>query len=168
MHYAWYNPSNGHPHNSLLQLAAEFGLPATIIILSIAGYSIYCWLKKFNVHSLQTASSSDSNLAILLFFTIITNAAYSLVDGVIVTPISQVLMFTMIGLMIGFYYDGQLTADNKLIKKQYQFRPIFAAIVLAAMVWSIMPELVRGLSGNEKGFSMGYSAAGPRFWHETK
>jgi putative inorganic carbon (hco3(-)) transporter len=168
MHYAWYIPTNGHPHNSVLQLAAEWGLPATLIILSIAGYGIYCWLKKFNVGKLQVANKLDSNLAILLFFTIITNAAYSLVDGVIVTPISQVLMFTMIGLMIGFYYDGQLTANNKLIKKQYQFRPTFAAIVLAAMVWSTLPELVKGLSGNEKGFSMGYTAAGPRFWHETK
>ena len=169
MHYAWYNPSNGHPHNSVLQLASEWGLPATIIILSIAGYGIYSWLKKFNADSLQTASSSDSNLVILLFFTIANNAAYSLVDGVIVTPISQVLMFTIIGLMIGHYCVGQQSNHtNETIKNKFQFRPIFAAIVLAAMVWSTLPELVKGLSGEEKGFSMGYTAAGPRFWHETK
>ena len=169
MHYAWYNDSNAHPHNSVLQLAAEFGLPATLIVLFIAGYGIYCWFKKFNADSLQATTRLDKNLAILLFFTIATNAAYSLVDGVIVTPISQVLMFTMIGLMIGFYGDGQLSKnDDKIIKKEYQFRPIFAAVVLAAMLWSVLPELIKGLSGNEKGFSMGYVAAGPRFWHETK
>jgi putative inorganic carbon (hco3(-)) transporter len=169
MHYAWHNSSNGHPHNSVLQLAAEWGLPATIIVLSIAGYGIYYWLKKINVHSLQTASSSDSNLAILLFFTITTNAAYSLVDGVIVTPISQVLMFTMIGLMIGHYCIGQQSkGNNETIKNKYQFRPIFAAIMLTAVAWSTLPELIKGLSGNEKGFSMGYTAIGPRFWHETK
>ena len=169
MHYAWYNPSNGHPHNSVLQLASEWGLPATLIILAIASYGIYCWLKKFNVHSLQTATKLECNLTIVLFFTIITNAVYSLVDGVIVTPISQVLMFTIIGVMIGHYCNGEQSGtNNKIIINKYQFRPIFAAIVLAAMVWASLPELVKGLSGDEKGFSMGYAAAGPRFWHETK
>ena len=169
MHYAWYNNSNAHPHNSLLQLAAEWGLPATIIILSITCYGIYCWLKKFNADKLQAATKLECNLAILLFFTIITNAAYSLVDGVIVTPISQVLMFTMIGLMIGLYSNEPISAAiSKPVKTKYQFRPVFAAIVLAALAWSTLPELVKGLSGNEKGFSMGYAAAGPRFWHETK
>ena len=174
MHYAWHNNSNAHPHNSLLQLAAEFGLPATIIILCIAGYGIYCWLKKYNANSLQAnilivTSKLECNLAILLWFTITTNAAYSLVDGVIVTPISQVLMFTLIGVMIGLYCHSRPSLnDSQLVKSQYQFRPIFAAIVLAIMVWANLPELVKGLSGDEKGFSMGYTAAGPRFWHETK
>lgn len=169
MHYAWYNNSNGHPHNSLLQLAAEFGLPATIIILCIAGYAVYSWLKKYNANSLQTTTKLESNLAILLWFTVAANAAYSLVDGVIVTPISQVLMFTMIGIMIGLYCDGQSSKnDNQQVKNQYKFRPIFAAIVLTTMVWACLPELVKGLSGDQKGFSMGYTAAGPRFWHETK
>ena len=31
MQYPWYNPTLGHPHNSVLQLAAEWGLPATIL-----------------------------------------------------------------------------------------------------------------------------------------
>ena len=169
MHYAWYNNSNAHPHNSLLQLASEWGLPATLIILAIAGYGVYCWLRKFNADELQAATKLNSNLAILLFFTIITNAAYSLVDGVIVTPISQVLMFTMIGLMVGLYCNEPLNAAiSKPVKTKHQFRPVFAAIVLVAIAWSTLPELVKGLSGNEKGFSMGYTAAGPRFWHETK
>lgn len=169
MHYAWHNPTNGHPHNSVLQLASEWGLLATLIILAITGYGMYYWLKKFSTAKLQAVNKVDSNLAILLFFTIITNAAYSLVDGVIVTPISQALMFTMLGLMIGHYCDGQQSKySNELIKSKFQFRPIFAAIVLVAMVWSTLPELIKGLSGNEKGFSMGYTAAGPRFWHESK
>ena len=164
MHYAWHNSTNGHPHNSLLQLAAEWGLPASLVILTIAGYGINCWLKRFNVNKLQVLPKLDCNLAILLFFTLITNAAYSLVDGVIVSPISQVLMFTMIGLMLGQYTYGHLVAPEK----KYRFRHLFAGFVFATMVWSTLPEIVQGLSGNEKGFSMGYAAAGPRFWRESK
>lgn len=164
MHYAWHNSTNGHPHNSLLQLAAEWGLPASLVILTIAGYGINCWLKRFNVNKLQVQPKLDCHLAILLFFTLITNAAYSLVDGVIVSPISQVLMFTLIGLMLGQYSYGH----SSINENRYRLRSIFAGFVFAVMVWSTLPEIVQGLSGNEKGFSMGYAAAGPRFWHETR
>lgn len=164
MHFAWYSTTVGHPHNSVLQLAAEWGLPATIIILSIAGYGIACWLKRFNAKKLQTCSNLDSSLAITLLFTLVTNAAYSLVDGVIVMPISQVLMFTFVGLVIGQYTYGNLSAS----KNKSLFRPVFAGVVLVTMAWTTFPEIAKGLSGNEKGFSMGYVAEGPRFWREIK
>lgn len=164
MHYAWHSTSNAHPHNSVLQLASEWGFPATLIILTVTGYSIYCWLKKFNIKNLKTKTALDNNLAIILFFTVISNAIYSLVDGVIVMPISQVLMFTMIGLMIGQYTYGTLTTNNYGSK----IRPILASIILATLIWSTFPEIFKGLSGNEKGFSMGYTALGPRFWKEIQ
>ncbi len=164
MHFAWFSQANAHPHNSVMQIASEWGLPAALIVVTIAGYGIYCWLKRFNADSLKTQTNLDSSLAIVLFFTIITNAVYSLVDGVIVMPISQVMMFTVIGLMIGHY----ITNGIRLASQNSRFRPIFASIVLVTMVWSTLPELIQGLSGNEKGFSMGYTAAGPRFWRETK
>jgi putative inorganic carbon (hco3(-)) transporter len=167
MHFAWFSQSNAHPHNSVLQLAAEFGLPATLIVLTIVAYGLNCWFRKFNSNTLKKHNKLDSQLAIILFFTITINAAYSMVDGVIVTPISQVLMFTVIGLMIGHYtYD--LTSNIKDANLRPEFRQIFAGLVLLAMIWSTLPEVVKGLSSNEKGFSMGYTAAGPRFWRETK
>lgn len=169
MHFAWYSTSVGHPHNSVLQLAAEWGLPATLIILTVAGYGITCWQKQFNANKLSSYSKLDNNLAIILFFTIFTNAAYSLVDGVIVMPISQVLMFTMIGLTIGQYANLRLSEiKHDAFNNKKRIRHIFAAITLVALVWSTLPELVRGLSGNVKGFSMGYVAEGPRFWREIK
>lgn len=164
MHFAWHNNTSAHPHNSVLQIMAEWGLPAALLILAIAGYALFCWLKKFSISSLQTKSKLDCNLAIILFFTLITNAAYSLVDGVIVMPISQVLMFTMIGLMIGYY-----SRDNVAeVKRQSLFKPIFTGIVLVTLIWSTLPEILQSASGDAKRFSIGYKAAGPRFWLEVK
>lgn len=164
MNYVFYSTTNAHPHNSVLQLATEWGLPATTVILAISGFAIYCWLKKFTVNKLQSLPKLESQLTIILFFTIITNAIYSLVDGVIVTPISQVLMFTVIGLMVGHYsYNRIITID-----RNPKFRPVFAGVVLLVLICSTLPEITRGLSGNEKGFSMGYTAIGPRFWFESK
>lgn len=164
MHYAWFNKSNGHPHNSVLQLASEWGLPATLIILAIAAYGFYHWFRRFNAKQLQTTSNLDTNLIVILFFTMIANTAYSMVDGVIVTPISQVLMFTMIGIMVGQYAQNMQSTNNYKAK----LRPAIAGLVLIAMAWSTYPEIYKGFSGDEKGFSMGHTAIGPRFWYETK
>lgn len=164
MGYAWYSKSNAHPHNSLLQLASEWGLIATTIILIILGYGLYYWFKKFNMSSLKSLSKPDKSLTIILFFTIITNATYSLVDGVLVTPISQVLMFTIIGLMIGHYADPKETS----IHYKSKTRPVLSGIILLVMLWSTYPEISNGLTGDEKGFSIGHTALGPRFWKEVR
>ncbi len=166
MHFAWYNhtSASAHPHNSVLQLMAEWGLPAALLILCVAGYGLFRWLKKFNNTSLQSETRLSRNLAIVLFFTITTNATYSLVDGVIVMPISQVMMFTFIGLMLGFYsYGNPITVTKKSL-----FKPIFACVILISLIWSTLPEILQSASGSEKRFSIGYTASGPRIWLELK
>lgn len=164
MHFAWYSNTSAHPHNSVLQIMAEWGLPAALLILAVAGYGLVCWLKKFNISSLQTKTKLDRNLVVVLFFTLIANAAYSLVDGVIVMPISQVLMFTIIGLTIGYYSkDNMAEVNNKSL-----FKRIFAGITLVTLIWSTLPEILQSASGDAKRFSIGYTAAGPRIWLEVK
>jgi O-antigen ligase len=161
MHYAWYpNAIAAHPHNSVLQLAAEWGLPATVLMLTLAGYGVFCWLRCFNVVTLQTAT--DRHFAIVLFFTLVANACYSLVDGVIVMPLSQVMMAVVIGLMLGLYDEQQPNG----VRRKYLVHPIFAGIILVAMVWSVLPELLPRILGNEQMIPRGYQTMGPRFWQE--
>ena len=167
MQFAWYSPISAHPHNSMLQLMSELGLPAALLLFTITCYGLRCWLKKFNIASLQSKTNQDRSLAILLLFTVVTNAAYSLVDGVIVMPISQVMMFTFIGLMIGYYIDGSVTEIN-VTKRKSLWNRLFAGIVLVTLVWSTLPEILQNAAGNEKRFSMGYTALGPRIWLEFK
>ena len=169
MNAPWHNSKMLQPHNSLLQIASEWGLPATFIILAIAAYGIYLWLKKFNIYTLNSQSNLDKNLAIILFFTITTNAAYSLVDGVIVMPISQVLMFTMIGLMIGHYKYGNLVTSNEsVITSVFTFRRILGLVAVVALIWSTLPEIIQGLGGYERGFSMGPNTINPRIWLQIR
>lgn len=165
LHYFWYTTIGTHPHNSVLQLGAEWGLPATFIMIGIAGCGFYSWFKKFNYSTISKQPKLDNNLTIILYFTIITNAAYSLVDGVIVMPISQILMFTIIGLMIGQYQHSE-TAETlkKSTKYKVTFRPVFAGIVLAALIWSTLPEVIQGLSGNPRGFTTGPNVVNTRIW----
>ena len=142
MHFAWASSTVAHPHNSVLQLMAEWGLPATLIILGLAGYGIFCWFKRFNANSLQTETQYNSHLAIVLFFTITTSAAYSLVDGVIVMPISQVLLFTFIGLMIGLYSKSGQATNVEAYNTNSVLKPVFASLILITLTWSTLPEMM--------------------------
>lgn len=170
MHYAWHTTISAHPHNSVLQLAAEFGIPAALIMLAIAGYSFYGWIKKFSLEKVETANKLDKQLTVILLFTLITSAAYSLVDGVIVMPLSQVMMFMVIGLSFGhFVYEDtyNIKIDTSTTQNAFNFSAIFAGITLMAMAWSVQPEVVNGLSGHAKAFSTEQSALGPRLWRQV-
>jgi O-antigen ligase len=165
MHFAWYNNNiSAHPHDSVLQLMTEWGLPAALIILSLAGYGLFCWIKKFNANTLSTQSKLQSNLIVILFFTLIANATYSLVDGVIVMPISQIMMFTSIGLAMAIYQ----TPPQISTRKNSLFLAVFAGLTLITLIGSSLPEILQGAKDNPKHFSMGYQASGPRFWEEVK
>jgi len=167
MQFAWHSHISAHPHNSVLQLATEFGLPAAALLLTITCYGLHCWLKRFNIARLQSQAHQDRYLAIALLFTAVTNATYSLVDGVIVMPISQVMMFTLIGLMIAFYAEGNVP-ETVTVKRKRLLHPIFTGIVLTTLVWSTLPEILQNAAGSDKRFSMGYTALGPRVWLEFK
>jgi putative inorganic carbon (hco3(-)) transporter len=167
MHYAWYPNVNAHPHNSVLQLACEWGLPATFLILFLSGYGVVCWLKRFNSTTLSKIQEIHWHLPIILFFTLIANAFYSLVDGVIVMPLSQVMMAVVIGLMIGVYRDD--VEQHKYIETstaKFLLYRLGAIAVLAVLIWAVLPDLLPRILGDTEMIQYGYQTAGPRFWQE--
>jgi putative inorganic carbon (hco3(-)) transporter len=165
MHYAWYPNIYAHPHNSGLQLAAEWGLPATFLMLLMSGYGILCWLKKYNSATLHRVREIDQYLPVVLFFTITANATYSLVDGVIVMPLSQIMMAVVVGLMLGVY-DNDKQQDGNLKLSGSVADRCFAIIILASLEWAVMPELLPRILGNTELIPTGYQTQGPRFWQE--
>lgn len=165
MHFAWYpNSMAAHPHNSVVQLACEWGLPATGLILGFAGYGMYRWLRRFNANTLQSVNELERHLAVALFFTTVASACYSLVDGVIVMPLSQVMMAVVLGLMIGLYRQNDSPVPVRpLVDTAHR---LFAGATLAVMVWAVLPELLPRILGDYEMIPMGYQVIGPRFWQE--
>lgn len=101
MHFATLNQSAvtqgfaAHPHNAVIQLLTEWGLPfgGLLIALLCTGFV------QFQRQSRErTASIPDSTLRSTLRITLLTAVVYSLFDGSIVTPYSQVLLAMIIGL----------------------------------------------------------------------
>ena len=166
MHYAWYSIGTAHPHNSVLQLAAEWGLPATLLMLVLAGYGVFCWLKRFSSVALEAIPETDP-YGVVLFFRLAGQATcYSMVDGVIVMPLSQVMMAVVVGMMLGLY--GNDNKQSNGLRSKYLAHQIFAGVVLIAMEWSVLPDLLPRLLGNKQMIPIDYhtSYTRPRFWQE--
>lgn len=89
---------------------------------------------------------------------------YSLVDGVNVMPLSQVMMAVVAGLMLGLYGNGNKRSSE--VRRKYLVHPIFAGIVLVALTWPVLPELLPRLLGNEQMIPSGYTIMHPHFWQE--
>lgn len=163
MHYAWNNAGLSHPHNSLLQMVSEWGLLATGFMLAFILYALLSWLTTFSPRATKSLSPINQHIAIALTFTLLINACYSMVDGVIVMPISQMMMALMMGCAIGLYANV-----NKLDQTITAYkRPILAAVILCVMVWAIAPEIIDAMINSTGSFSSGFPAVGPRFWDEN-
>lgn len=142
-----------HPHNFLLQLAAEWGLPFAIAFMGMFSYITWQWKT-----TLQNNSIERATLALPVTAAISSAMTAGLVDGIIVMPVS-LLYLTMIA---GFGFSlGYSWAQKEKWITINQIRYIFIVIPLAIMLlttyqWSV-------LSDNDiiTGFQ-------PRFWADGK
>jgi O-antigen ligase len=96
LHFAHhFNEIAAHPHNSLLQIAAEWGVPAAIFFAALFLWGAGAWIKR------RAPDPTPTDIA--LSFSLLTAAIYSLVSGVVVTPVSQICLAIVCGLMLGIY-----------------------------------------------------------------
>jgi O-antigen ligase len=114
-HYAWYpNEIAAHPHNSALQIAAEWGLPVALLCTGLLIWGGIAWYRKFNAHK-QHLSSNENQMWIALFTSATAGLLYSMVSGVIVMPLSQLMMAAVLGLMLGVYHADKQTVNQSKV-----------------------------------------------------
>lgn len=125
-----------HPHNALLQIAAEWGAPVALLVLILFGWGVLSWLKNANPHHLE----EDKSLQAALFASLLTAAVHSLFSGIIVMPMSQVMMMIVTGWMIG------ISAQSRDVEKNHSRLKHLALLLITPMVffstlWSLFPEV---------------------------
>ncbi|PCI14771.1 MAG: hypothetical protein COB71_01545 [Thiotrichales bacterium] len=166
MHYAC-DPQNliaAHPHNSIFQIAAEWGLPAAFITLFIFLYGLYCWIKGNNQSQPTEEATKSLNIRIALFASLIAGTTHSLFSGVIVMPVSQTMMILVIGWMIGIHFSSRPQRKESNITST-----LFPAIVIISISF-----LVIGIHQNPppqetmKVQNLTASKFIPRFWQQGK
>ena len=153
--------SLSHPHNSVLQIAVEWGVPALIILSSVCVLGISAWFKMIA----KTEDGEIKNYRIFLLCSLCAASVYSLFSGVIVMPLSQFVGAVVIGLMVG-EYQATIAAGSEAIKKKGKKESLLVLIVLVAVVSYICIASMDFMKRYAGGYSyiQNMSNTGPRFW----
>lgn len=142
----------GHPHNSLLQLLYEYGLLATLCFtLFFIGLV---------ARVLKALKHSDSVYLPYLLASAVGGAALSMVSGVIVMPLSQLLLMVIVAVL----WQGSHLKTESVVRLDVNIylRTLLLALVslLIAIVWiSAWHSYTDVMSGEILKFDVG-----PRFW----
>jgi len=165
MHYAC-DPQNliaAHPHNSILQIAAEWGLPAAFITLFIFLYGLYCWVNTNNRPAHEETTKS-LNIRIALFASLVAGTTHSLFSGVIVMPVSQTMMILIIGWMVGIHFSYRPQRKKSNITNTLV--PCIVIISIGFLVIGI--NQTRPSEKTVKTQNLSASKFIPRFWQQGK
>jgi len=167
--YAGINAPWSTPHNLIIQSAAEWGIPATVIAVGLLLLGIF----KFTVQSQVGRSKGDShsiNLRISLIAAIIAVLIHSMFSGILNTPLSQ-LLFTIIGgLILGEYFlkSGKPLFELRQTKSVYIYLLIIICSVNVVFVSSKVCYDIPRIGERKSIFSQTYQTNKlyPRFWNQ--
>ena len=141
LHFAHYASSLGlaaHPHNFLLQIASEWGLPALFALLCI----VYVAVKKL-IQAGQTVERDDvKNQAIFVAFLAsgVAIGVDSMVSGLMVMPSSQLWITLYLGCAWG--WTASRFKSSPALRYSVSWRFTFSAVLV---VFCVLASLFRGL-----------------------
>ena len=160
-HFAWYtNPfSLAHPHNAALQIASEWGLPAILIVAWLALWGFLKWTTSVNSWA---PGLPQAGQRVALWVSLVAGASHSLLTGILVMPLSQLLLALVCGALMGTCRPRKAGAPAATLRSSMPTR-LLATLALVALVASVAPDLLIRLSGEEPS-PQGMEVLGPRFW----
>lgn len=153
------NNFGAHPHNAVLQLVAEWGIPAALALILSAAAGMLSLLARLR----QQAASPDL-LLLCLTASLLAAGAQSMVDGVIVIPYTQTLLVLVAGWALGAYFRGVFAAPAASISRTMCWVISGVSILaLIALLNGVFPEAL-----NRVEVTQAYADAGklipPRYW----
>jgi len=145
MHYADDAVSYAaHPHNALLQIAAEWGLPALAIVLLLFIIGLRAWLRAAPGNPAEH-EQEEGKLQPALFAALLTAAVHAMFSGIIVMPVSLTMMTLVLGWMLGITRsraDKRNSRPPALPARGHHLLLIlFALAVLAGMTTPLSTQL---------------------------
>ena len=153
---------SAHPHNYVLQLLAEWGIPFTLLIVGGATYGAV----RFKT-LIQESSTEAQLLALPVVASLSAGAAAGLFDGLLVMPVSLIYMTLVLACCAGLWRT--LTPDVERRKFPLWTMPflISPAIFVAAFAVMNWPHWSAGGSNPKPMSGHGYELKtnlNPRFW----
>ncbi|WP_444763983.1 O-antigen ligase family protein [Roseateles sp.] len=156
MHYAYGNHEKAaHPHSLPLQLLAEWGFPATLLI-GLVGV----WLMQALTRKLRAASGADHQLGACLIACWTAVFVDSWFSGLWVMPVSQMWLAMLLGLSWAWLSHDRVS--KKPIARRWTLMPLMLS---SALILHTLPELIQ-LSSHLESVKQAFPGEGarPRFW----
>jgi len=156
-----------HPHNWILQLGCEWGLPA----LGLTLYGVISWLRKAVTFVRVDETAQSVHFLAPLVATLIA-LVYGLVDGNLVMPISQCASVIVFGALIGVMHAGGAAGDAPVLPQHglsAARSAIFMVILLASVVelsWFAANTIETAMASENMQRIFPTHALWPRFWSD--
>lgn len=160
MHFAAIrNDFGAHPHNAVLQLAVEWGIPAALAFILPATVGLLRLLAR-----LRQNVAAPNVLLTCLTASLLAAGVQSMVDGVIVIPYTQTLLALVAGWAMGVYFrDVVVTSAVPASSLMRLGISVLSLLALAALFNGVFPEAF-----NRPEVTQIYVDAGkpipPRYW----
>ncbi len=140
MHYAQTaSRIAAHPHNAVLQWLAEWGVPAALLLTglcALAGLAFARHVRRVT----QAENGKRVPVQVALLAALAGAAAQSMVDGILVMPVSQTLLALLCGWAMGLYFEERrcMVQAGAPGRRVMTVTALTAALVVA---WGVAPEI---------------------------
>jgi len=147
------------PHNLFFQLLSEWGVFMTLLCLVLALLMFVALVQRLR------GVGHNSPLHFSLFATLVTTVAASMMEGMIIAPLQQMLVVLVFGWALHAFAQEKFTplTGKALCRFQVKYVVVLAAF-LSLTVWGVKADLAlqkKLLISPEGVVNLSY---GPRFW----
>jgi O-antigen ligase len=163
-YYAYaYEQLVAHPHNAILLIACEWGIPAALMLFSLMGFGLWRWII-FSRQAVKT--QANANLYIGLTACLLMAGFDAMFSGVLIMPVSQFMLGLVVGWALSLYIMHNRTTVSV---SGYLHIGLIALIItaLALLILGILP-VVAHLPQMELNYSLACTEQGcvnsPNYW----
>lgn len=140
--------TGAHPHNWLLQIGAEWGIPA---LLSLLG-AVFLGARALVRSGARFAATDIVNQNMLVTLQVACAAIFvdGLLSGVIVMPQSQLAIALVLGVACAWVRGQNGALAPAHVQQSLANRIVVVALVIAGsggLIWSVAPDIVRHARG---------------------
>lgn len=161
MHFAALgSPVAAHPHQIVLQLLSEWGLPVTALIMWVVSRWFFQSGKKLK-HITQLQAPF---VGVYLFFALTASMMQAMVDGVLVMPYTQLWLFLLAGWAVAVFSDPSPSMHAQSVTTVQRAVSLAFVLVYAVSIVVLMGAVYEGWSSLHSEAYIQSACNLPRFW----
>ncbi len=173
MHFGYhpYGSTFAHPHNVALQWAAEWGLPAALLVFGLVAWGLWTWVQRVRQDictekGLSGAPSASATMRIALTGALVAGGTHALLSGLAIMPLSQLLMVMVLGCAWGLSRNKESHFEATPRRASRALQMVCAA-AFGATLWGAAGDALH-LDARQAAFieEAKPSVLWPRYWQQ--